>query len=223
MKNITPNRVLTLIVGLAFTLSCSTNGSKAQEGDFESLFDGRSLEGWTGNKTSYVVEDEMIVIRPEEGGSGGNLFTADQYGDFIFRFEFQLTPGANNGLGIHTPPEGDAAYLGKEIQILDHNHEKYANIKPYQKHGSVYGLVAAKTGYLKPVGQWNEEEVHVVGNKIKVTLNGTVIVDADLDEVTKEGTLDGRDHPGLQKTNGHIAFCGHGDVVRFRNIRIKEL
>ncbi len=190
---------------------------------FQELFNGENLDGWLGNKDSYVVEDGMIVIRPEGGGSGGNLYTEKEYGSFIFQFEFQLTPGANNGLGIHTPPEGDAAYLGKEIQILDHTHEKYAEIKPYQKHGSIYGMVAAKTGFLKPVGEWNEEEVRVEGNKIKVTLNGNVIIDADLDEVTKDGTLDGRDHPGLQKTSGHIAFCGHGDVVRFRNIRIQEL
>ncbi|MEM9326505.1 MAG: DUF1080 domain-containing protein [Bacteroidota bacterium] len=218
---------LILIVALAVTAmgvsSCSTTSTSPPDTQFQSLFNGENLEGWVGNKDSYVVEDGLIVIRPQEGGSGGNLYTAGEYDNFIFRFEFQLTPGANNGLGIHTPAEGDAAYLGKEIQILDHTHEKYAEIKPYQVHGSVYGLVAAKTGYLKPVGEWNQEEVHVSGNKIKVILNGTTIVDADLEEVTREGTLDGRDHPGLKKTKGHIAFCGHGDVVRFKNIEIKTL
>jgi hypothetical protein len=94
------------------------------------------------------------VIRPEKG-SGGNLYTKDEYSDFIFRFEFQLTPGANNGLGIRTPLEGDAAYVGMELQILDNEADVYKNLQKYQYHGSVYGVIPAKRGYLKPTGEWN--------------------------------------------------------------------
>jgi hypothetical protein len=189
---------------------------------FELLFNGKDLDNWVGNKKEYVVEDNAIAIYPV-GRGHGNLYTEKEYSDFIFRFEFQLTPGANNGLGIHAKLNGDAAYGGKEIQILDDTAPVYANLQPYQYHGSVYGVVPAKRGYLKPVGEWNQQEVYVKGDRIKVTLNGIVIVDADLKKAAKNGTLDKRDHPGLNVYKGHIGFLGHGTVVRFRNIRVKEL
>ncbi|MFO7574960.1 MAG: family 16 glycoside hydrolase [Bacteroidales bacterium] len=188
---------------------------------FVSLFNGKNLDSWIGDKVSYIVEDGMIVIRPEKG-SGGNLFTEKEYSDFEFRFEFQLTPGANNGLGIRAPLEGDPAYVGMELQILDDTAPIYANLRPYQYHGSVYGVIPARRGYLKPVGEWNYQEVIVKGTAIKIILNGTVIVDGDIAEARDNGTMDGEDHPGLKRESGHIGFLGHGSVVRFRNIRIKE-
>lgn len=189
---------------------------------YELLFNGKDLSNWVGNKTDYVVEDNAIAIYPT-GKGHGNLSTEKEYSDFIFRFEFQLTPGANNGLGIHAPLNGDAAYGGKEIQILDNTAPVYAKLEPYQYHGSVYGILPAKKGFLKPVGEWNQQEVVVQGDRIKVTLNGSVILDGDLKKATKNGTMDKKDHPGLNRHTGHISFLGHGTVVRFRNIRIKDL
>lgn len=203
-------------------VSCASLEKGNNEG-FKPLFNGQNLEGWVGNTQAYRAENSMIVVDPNEGGSGGNLYTADQYSDFILRFEFQLTPGANNGLGIHAPLEGDAAYIGKELQILDNTADKYAELQPYQYHGSVYGIIPAKRGFLKPVGEWNQQEVHVKGSKIKVILNENVILDGDFLKASKNGTMDKKDHPGLKRTQGHIAFLGHGDVVRFKNIRIKDL
>lgn len=196
--------------------------AEEKESGYELLFNGKDLDNWKGNKTDYVVEDNAIAIYPT-GKGHGNLYTGKEYSDFIFRFEFQLTPGANNGLGIHAPLNGDAAYGGKEIQILDNTAPVYANLEPYQYHGSVYGIVPAKKGYLKPVGEWNQEEVFVKGDNIRVTLNGTVIVDADLRKATRNGTMDHKDHPGLKRHQGYIGFLGHGTVVRFRNIRVKDL
>ena len=189
---------------------------------FKSLFNGKNLDGWIGNNQVYKVENGDIVIDPTGGGNVGNLYTQDEYSDFTLRFEFQLTPGANNGLGIHAPLKGDAAYAGKELQILDNTADKYSNLEPYQYHGSVYGIIPAKRGFLKPVAEWNEQEVDVKGSKIKVILNGSTIVDGDFEEASKNGTIDGKNHPGLQRTSGHIGFLGHGDVLRFRNIRIRE-
>ena len=195
--------------------------SEKQEG-FVQLFDGTNFDNWVGNKAGYLLKNGVIEVNPEAKG-GGNLYTKEEFSDFIYRFEFQLTPGANNGIGIRAPLEGDAAYVGMEIQVLDSEHPIYANLKPYQYHGSVYGVLPAKRGFLKPTGEWNQEEIMIQGSKIKVTLNGTVITEADLKEATKNGTVDHNEHPGLKNTTGHIGFLGHGDVVRFKNMRIKKL
>jgi hypothetical protein len=193
-----------------------------QNAGFKPIFNGINLDGWIGNKTDYVVENGEIVIYPGSSSGNGNLFTEKEYDNFILRFEFKLTPGANNGLGIHAPLGGDVAYAGKEIQILDNTAPIYANLEDYQYHGSVYGLVPASKGALKPVGEWNSQEVTVIGNQIRVELNGQRILFDDLNNATRNGTLDGKDHPGLLRLKGHIGFLGHGTEVRFRNIRIKE-
>lgn len=188
------------------------------EQGFVWLFDGTTLNGWTGDTSGYAVEDGAIACAP----SGRDLFTAREFGDFTLRLEFMLTPGANNGIALRAPPSGNASYEGIEVQVLDDAHPKYASIKSWQAHGSVYGVVPAKRGALKPPGEWNEQEIDLQGTRIRVTLNGTVIVDADLYRQAHDGTLDGQPHPGLRRTSGHIGFLGHGDRVLFRKIRIKE-
>ena len=192
------------------------------EPGFRSLFDGKTLDGWTGAVKAYRVKDGTIELDTSSNASG-NLYTQDQFDDFILRFEFKLTPGANNGVGIRTPLGGDAAYQGMEIQVLENSHSKYAGLKPWQYHGSIYGVAPARRGYQLPAGSWNHEEIRLQGRELRITLNGEVILETNLDEATKDGTLSGRDHPGLSRTGGHIAFCGHGDEVAFRNIRIQSL
>jgi len=192
---------------------------------FKLLFNGKDLTGWTdkdGNEhKGYIVKDGMIVVEPKLGG--GNLYTADEYSDFIMRFEFKLTPGANNGLGIRSPRGVNAAYNGMELQILDNTADKYKDLQDYQYHGSIYGVVPAKRGYLKPVGDWNYQEVIARGKQITVKLNGTTIVDADIEKASTPKTMDGNEHPGLKRDKGFIAFCGHGDKLAFRSLRIKTL
>jgi hypothetical protein len=206
----------------AALLSAASLGLSAEEPGFTALFDGSTLNGWVlvgGHGPGYIAQDEMIVC-PKEGG--GNLFTEKTFANFIFRFEFKLTAGANNGIGIRAPLKGDAAYVGMEIQILDHDDPQYRGwLKPAQHHGSIYDVVPAKTGFLRPLGQWNEEEITASGRRITVKLNGTVITDANLDDVKDPEVL--AKHPGLARTEGHIGFLGHGSLVEFRNIRIKEL
>ncbi len=194
----------------------------AIEEGFVSLFDGKSLSGWTGSLSGYAIEDGNLVC--VEGGKG-NLLTEKEYADFVLKFDFKLTAGANNGLGIRCPKvaEGNLHLDGIELQILDDTAEKYKTLKPYQYHGSVYGIVPAKVGALRPLGEWNSQEVTVKGRRVTVVLNDSVIVDADLDAATKDGTLDGAAHPGLSRTKGHLGFLGHGDRVDFRRIRLKSL
>ena len=189
---------------------------------FVPLFNGKDLTGWT-NTQGYQVNDGVLVVDPSQGGAG-NLCTEKEYGDFAVRFEFRLTPGANNGLGIRMASQGDAAYQGMEIQILDEDSPRYRGwLKDYQHHGSIYGVVPAQPGHLKPVGLWNSEEVTAKGKQITVKLNGVTIVDADIEKASTPKTIDGNEHPGLKRTTGRIGFLGHGDYLEFRNIRIKPL
>jgi hypothetical protein len=195
------------------------------EAGFTSLFDGKSLAGWTligGRGEGYAVKDGVLYCAK---GGGGKLLTDKEYSDFVLRFEFRMpAEGSNNGLGIRAPREGDAAYEGIELQILEEKAalaEKWGKLKETQFHGSVYDVIAAKKGAQKPAGQWNAQEVTVKGRKITVVLNGQTILDADLDSVKDPEVL--KKHPGLARTSGHIGFLGHNDFIEFRNIRIKEL
>ena len=187
---------------------------------FTALFNGKNLEGWVGDTKGYHVEDGLLAAAKK---GGGNLYTEKQYANFVFRFDFQLQPGGNNGVGIRCEKGKNAAYHGMEIQILDDTSPQYAKLQPYQYHGSIYGVVPAKRGHLKPVGEWNTEEITANGSHITVKLNGTVIVDADIEKAGKPSTIDGRPHPGLFNTTGHIGFLGHGHELKFRNLFIKEL
>lgn len=192
------------------------------ESGFTPLFNGHDLSNWKlmgGKGPGYVAQDGEILC-PADGG--GNLFTIKEYANFVLRFEFKLTAGANNGIGIRAPYEGDAAYKGMEIQILDDGDAKYQPwLKPGQYHGSVYDVVPAKQCCRKPLGEWNQEEIVADGRHIKVTLNGTVLVDTNLDDVKDPAVL--AKHPGLARTTGHIGLLGHGSQVEFRNLRVKEL
>ena len=183
------------------------------------LTECRPETGWTGAKDDYEVVDGAIQCRDKRGG---NLFTEATYDDFVVRLEFQLPPQGNTGLAIRYPGEGGPAYDAFcELQVLDDTHPAYAELDPRQYHGSAYGMVAAHRGYLRDVGQWNFQEVTVVGPRVKVELNGTVIVDADLSTVTD--FMAGREHPGLKLRSGHFGFAGHNDPVKFRNLSIRKV
>jgi HEAT repeat protein len=194
--------------------------SERDEG-FAPLFNGQDLSGWTGDTKGYAAENGRIIVHPDVGG--GNLYTEGEYSDFVLRFDFKVTPAANNGIGIRAPLAGDAAYTGMEIQVLEDGSPVYWDLQPYQYHGSVYGVVPALRGVLRPVGEWNTEEIIAKGRKITVTVNETRIVDDDLDAASAGGTIDHRDHPGLKRDRGHVGFLGHGSIVEFRNIRLREL
>jgi hypothetical protein len=217
------------VMSLLFVASSGTlRGGDDPEQGFTRLFNGKNLDGWNygrrgdaENKSGkgYQVENGVMYCSKDDGG---NLFTEKEYGDFVFRFEFKLEPNANNGVGIRAPLEGDAAYVGMEIQILDDYGPAYAGkLRPAQYHGSIYDVVPAKQGALKRPGEWNSEEITAKGRHITVKLNGETIVDANLDDVKDEATL--KKHPGLARKSGHIGWLGHGARVEFRNVRIKEL
>jgi hypothetical protein len=219
-------RLMTLSSALVLSLAIAP-GLVAQhaEAGFTPLFDGKTLAGWSlvgGKGEGYGVKDGVLYCAK---GGGGKLLTDKEYSDFVLRFEFKMPPeGSNNGLGIRAPREGDAAYQGMELQIIDEAAAlsgKWGKLKDAQYHGSVYGVVAARRGAMKPAGQWNVQEVTANGKKITVVLNGQTILDTDLSAVTDPAVL--KEHPGLLRSRGHIGFLGHNDYIEFRNIRIKEL
>ena len=207
----------------AVLLSCLLLYSSALGGsEFVPLFQGKNLDDWihVGDGSNlYSMQDGILVCPVEETG---NLFSRKEYSNFVLRFEFRLEEASNNGVAIRSPLRKDAHLTGIEIQILDDQAPRYQGIvKPVQYHGSIYGVVSAKRGFLKKIGEWNEQEIQAEGRRIRVTLNGVVIVDANLDAVDDPEIH--REHPGLVRSNGHIGFLGHRSRVEFRNLRIKEL
>lgn len=193
--------------------------------NWEELFNGKDFTNWQGDTENYTIEDGVLICQ----AGAKTLETEKEYSDFAFKFEFKLTESGNNGLGIRVPSGGRAAYDGMELQILDHRGERYQKettdgkslsiLKPWQVHGSIYGVMLAKTGYLKPLDEWNEQTVICIEDHVKVILNGAVILDANLDDLTP-GDL--KEHPGLKQRSGHIQFAGHNDHVEFRNIHLAD-
>jgi hypothetical protein len=207
---------------IALLAAAASVALAADEPGFVSLFDGKSLKGWklVGGKGPGYVAENGILVCPADGG--GNLFTEREYANFVLRFDYRMEAGGNNGVGIRAPLEGDAAYQGMEIQILDDRHEKYRSwIRPEQYSGSIYHIAPARTGFQKPAGEWNSEEITANGRHIRIKLNGVVIVDWNLDLVQEPDLL--KKHPGVSRAAGHLGFLGHGTRVEFRNIRVREL
>jgi hypothetical protein len=194
--------------------------SKGGEG-FAAIFNGKNLDGWAGPLDEYEVRDGSIVCKPQKGGT---IYWNQTLSDFDARLEFRLPPGGNNGLAIRYPGEGDTAYVGMtELQVLDDNYEKVRGpIDAKQAHGSAYGMVAAARGYQRPIGEWNVQDVSVTGSTVRVELNGTVILNADLSKVDPATYMAKHEHPGVSRTSGFFGFAGHSDPVMFRNVLIRK-
>ena len=194
------------------------------EPSFKSIFNGKDFTGWAGPVENYEVKDGAIVCKPKKGGWP---YFNEELGDFEAKLEFKLPPGGNNGLSIRYPGKGDTAYVGMcELQVLDDTAKMYEKLDPRQFCGSIYGVVPAHRGYLRPVGEWNFEHVVVKGHAIKVELNGTTIVDADVSHFDPDDGsqfMHKSKHPGLLRTKGFFGFAGHNDQVAFRHIFIKSL
>lgn len=222
-------------LGLALA-GCASRPRGAGDG-YRPIFNGRDLAGWTGATHLFYVEDGELVFR-EGPKNFGNLFYEKELANFSARFQFKLVANGNNGFAVRAGREclgggalaggsrvlGDAAYNGMEIQILDDTGSLKQNNKSWQYCGSIYGVVAAQKGHLRPVGEWNDYEVTAVGSNVSVVLNGVTILATSVKDLPTDGkTPDGKPHPGLHNRSGYIGFLGHTMPVRFRNIQVKEL
>ena len=210
-------RTTTSLFALALTLAPAL--APAADTPATPLFDGKSLAGWSpvgGKADNWTAQDGLLVTK---GDGGGWLSTEKTYSDFALKLEFRTGPGGNSGVFIRSPRTGDPAYTGMEIQVLDDDAAMYKDLKPFQYCGSVYGVIPAKRGSLKPAGEWNAMEITAKGTRITVKLNGQTVVDGDLaDHSDAEKT-----HPGILRKEGYIGLQSHSDRVEFRNIEVTDL
>jgi len=204
--------LLSLLLGVS---SCA--GTQAHARDSDLLATG--LVGWQqigGQERAWQFENGVLSV---EGEKGGWLATHREYNNFALQVEFRVPPGGNSGIFIRAPLEGDPAYTGLEIQILDDYAEQGSRLEPYQYTGSIYGVQAPSERVSKKAGQWQRMVIIARGLHLQVGLNGKKIVDTDLSYYTHLADT----HPGLLRKGGHIGLQSHGTRVEFRNIKLREL
>jgi hypothetical protein len=207
---------LSLALVLCLLAAAWSADDKAPEG-FRPLFNGKNLTGWQvygGNKDVWRVEDGLLVV---QSPGGGWLMTRKEYADFDLRLEYKVSRGGNSGVALRSPLQGDPAYAGMEIQILDDAGHK--GLQPWQHTGSIYGVVPPARDVTRPVGEWNRMRIVARGRHVTVELNGTRIVDANLDDYKDHA----RQHPGLLRTRGHLGLQSHSNRVEFRKLYVKPL
>jgi hypothetical protein len=190
---------------------------------FKPLFNGKDLSGWkvfNGKMEVWGAEDGLMYVK---GGGGGWLMTEKEYGDFELRLEFKLPKAGNSGVALRAPLKGNPAYEGMEIQLLDDpwykDPKNYKGIRPTQLTGSIYDVVPPSKDATKPAGDWNTMRIVAKGRMVTIELNGTKIVDADLDKHKDEA----KKHPGLLRDKGFLGLQSHDGRVEFRKIYLKEL
>ena len=183
------------------------------------LFNGRDLAGWEqvgGAPGNWSVENGILYTT---GQGGGWLSTVKTYDNFDLSLDFRVVPDGNSGVFLRTPREGDPAYVGMEIQVLDDYAEMYAKIAPFQFTGSIYGLSAPAKRVTKPAGEWQTMRIRCQGRHVDIWLNGEQIQNANLDDYTSQADK----HPGILRKGGYIGLQDHTDRVEYRNIMIEEL
>ncbi len=188
-----------------------------------SLFNGRDLSGWAGEKDAYQIKDGLLSTK---AGVKGIIYEPTQRSDFNARVEFRLSSGAEGGLLLRYPASGNSAYDSFcEIQILDDSHPSYANLDSRVYTGSAWGIAAATRGHLKPMGLWNVMEVAARGTTVKVILNGFITLDTDLARINR--FHEDRSHPGKDRLSGYFGIQNgagaDGGRVEYRRIEIKDV
>ncbi len=189
------------------------------------LFDGKDLSLWRNFKKEDVSEKWQVAdgafTLTEKGG--GDIITKETYGAFELKLDYRITKAGNSGLMYHvTEEEATPWRTGPEIQIQDN-----VDGKDPQKSGWLYQLYAPDTDATKPVGEWNTLHIVITPEKCIQTMNGTKYVEyvkgsADWDAKVAASKFSAFEKFG-KATKGHLCLQDHGDVVSFRNVKIKVL
>ncbi len=205
-----------------FAMPAAWSADKETPEGFEPLFNGKDLTGWKvnkgGNMKVWGAEDGILYV---QGAGGGWLMTEKEYADFDLQLEYKVPEKGNSGVALRSPMEGDPAYAGMEIQILDDVWHKanYKGLRRTQLTGSIYDVVPPSKEAIKPVGEWNKMHIIAKGRHVTVELNGTKIVNANLDDHKNRADK----HPGLLREKGHLGLQSHDGRVEFRNLYVKSL
>lgn len=204
------------------------------------LFDGNSFNGWHLYNAGEIdepwkLEDGTMVFYPPKDrpeGESYNIVTDEEFTNFVLSLEWKVSKGGNSGIfwGVYEGSQYEQPYLtGPEIQVLDdENHPDAKNGTTHQA-GALYDMIAPSTKAVKPAGEWNMVELTVnhETNQGHVLLNGEKIIEFPVhgeewnNMVSKSKFADWEDF-GTYKT-GKIGLQDHGDIVVYRNIKIKEL
>jgi Domain of Unknown Function (DUF1080) len=244
------------ILSLSLTLICLVI-SQAQEktgkvkpgqltesgnnGDWKSLFDGKTLNGWRGFHSDkppegWVIEDGCIKKSPAQGmlgRSGGDLITTAQFSNFELQLEWKISDRGNSGIKYliseSLPPTGKSG-ISFEYQVLDDGKhpDAKAGIAGNRTSGALYDLIPpANEKRLKPAGEFNLVQIIVKGNHIEHWLNGVKVVEFDRSKPDFKDLIAKSKYKDIkgfgEATRGHILLQDHGDAVWFRNIKIREL
>ncbi|MBX7074925.1 MAG: DUF1080 domain-containing protein [Pirellulales bacterium] len=204
---------------LCFAFAALTISPAVADDQWQPLFNGKDLTGWEavdGPADAWRAEDGLLVC---EGSGGGWLSTSKEFANFDLELEFKVPPGGNSGVFLRAPRQGNPAYAGMEIQVLDDYAKEYENLKPSQYTGSVYDVVAAEPRVTKKAGEWQTMRIVCDRHKVKVWVNDKQVVDADLSMHLDKIAA----HPGLERNKGHIGLQNHGSRLDFRNLKIREL
>lgn len=199
-----------------------------QAAGWRSLFDGSSTDAWRGYRRQTLppgwqaVDGELVRV-----GSGGDIITVDQFGDFELALEWKVGPGGNSGVFYRVTEDAEQSYhTGVEMQVLDDAAHADGG-SPLTSAGALYGLYPAPRGVVKPAGEWNSSRIVHRGNHVEHWLNGEKIVDAELwsdDWNRRLAASKFTQWPGFGRApRGHIGLQDHGDRVAFRNIKVREL
>lgn len=196
------------------------------------LFDGESWEGWRSYRRTapptrgWTIENGELRVIPR--GGGGDIITDETFGDFELSLEFWVAEAANSGIMYRVSETLDYPWqTGQEYQILDDANSP-ENKYPSHTVGSVYDLYIADTNKpTKPAGEWNTARIRVSRGIVKHFLNGAKVAQYDLDSADWKGRIAASKFRGYEgfgtQPHGHIVLQDHGDDVRYRNIKIRDL
>ena len=169
-----------------------------------------------------------------ESTAGGDIVTKELYGDFELKVDFKLTPGANSGIKYYVDTninKGEGSSIGLEYQILDdnlHPDAKLGNHEGSRTVSSLYDLIQADVNKpIQPIGEWNTAHIISKNNHVEHWLNGTKVLEYERKsdgyrKIVAESKFAKWPNFG-ELDKGQILLQDHGDLVSFKNVKIRSI